>query len=127
GVPLPVVSAAARPLFVERERTYQLEQTLSWLAGSRYCTYPIAFAERAGDPVESLESVITRRHRPPADISDVARFWNGVLRCKGDENQRNTNDVITITFGGPALSDATEVFEMSGAFAGPATAWVRRQ
>ena len=53
------------------ERTYQLEHMLSWLATSEYCGYNLDFAERAGDPVDSLESVITRRNRPPSAIGDV--------------------------------------------------------
>jgi len=125
GVHVPVISRVATPLFVERERTYQLEHLLSWLSTSEYCGYNLDFAERAGDPVDSLESVITRRNRPPSAIGDVRAFWNTVLRCNRFQTGFHDRDVVTITFGSSALTDTRRVFEVPGAYAGPATAWVR--
>jgi hypothetical protein len=127
GMPMPLVSEAARPLLMERERTYQLEQTLSWLAASEYCSYPIAFADRGGNPVDDLENAITRRSRPPADIGDVTNFWNKVLRCKGTGTAPNPDDVIVIAFGDSPQAYTTKIFEKTGEKAGPVTAWIRKQ
>ena len=79
GIEVPIVTRAASPLLTERERTYQLENILTWLHNSDYCGYEIAFAENAGNPIDSVESAITRRNRPPAALEDVQLFWKTVL------------------------------------------------
>jgi hypothetical protein len=43
GVDVPFVTSLARPLLVERERTYQLEGALAWLRQSEYCAYSVDF------------------------------------------------------------------------------------
>jgi hypothetical protein len=125
GISVPVVSAAARPLLAERERTFQLEYALAWLSTSKYCAHDLAFAEASGSPIDSVESAITRRYRPPAGIEDVAVFWNAALRCPPDESSGKGKGVATITFGGPELTNVTAVFAVPGTSAGPATVWVR--
>src|SRR5688572_19194784 len=68
GVSVPVVSQFAQPLLAERERTYQLEEVLSWLAASDYCRYGVTFATGSEDPVESVSDALVRRYRPPARL-----------------------------------------------------------
>ncbi len=79
---MPIVTRVASPLLIERERTYQLEKILAWLHNSNYCASEIRFVETAGNPIESVESAITRRNRPPAGLEDVLLFWDTVLRCQ---------------------------------------------
>jgi hypothetical protein len=122
GVYVPIVTRAARPLLTERERTYQLESILAWLHNSEYCGYNIAFAEKAGNPIDSVDSVLTRRNRPPSGIEDVNDFWNGVLRCKGE--QPADSDTAIVTFGEPGPSDSRPVFTVAGKYAGNATVWI---
>lgn len=124
GIDLPVVKTVARPLLVERERTYQLENVLAWLHRSDYCAKSVEFAEMAGNPIESVESAISRQHRPPASREDVQLFWSTVLQC-GDAKQRHDAGSAVITFGGPELVDLRRVFEVEGRFGGPATVWIR--
>jgi hypothetical protein len=122
GVNVPIVTKAAKPLLTERERTYQLESILAWLHNSEYCGYEIAFAEKAGNPIDSVDSVLTRRNRPPSGIEDVNDFWNGVLRCKS--KQLSDSDTAIVTFGGPGPSDSRPVFTVAGKYGGNATVWV---
>jgi hypothetical protein len=122
GVYVPIVTRAARPLLTERERTYQLESILAWLHNSEYCGYNIAFAEKAGNPIDSVDSVLTRRNRPPSGIEDVNDFWNGALRCKGE--QPADSDTAIVTFGEPGPSDSRPVFTVAGKYAGNATVWI---
>jgi hypothetical protein len=125
GTTVPVVSRLARPLFVERERTYQLENTLSWLASSRYCSYDIRFAKQGGDPVDDVENAISRQNRPPTTIADAGLFWNTVLRC--NEQATRPNGIITITFGEDQAENGERVFELPSPNAGPIKAWLSYQ
>jgi len=122
GISVPVFSPLARPLLAERERTFQFEHALAWLSQSSYCGRHLAFAEAAGNPIDSVESAITRRHRPPAGLDDVVAFWETALRCKARAVDKG---VVVITFGGQELAGASRVFELPGLKAGPATAWIR--
>jgi len=124
GYEVPMVTRVARPLLTERERTYQLENILAWLHNSDYCNYDIAFFENAGNPIDSVESAITRRNRPPAGLEDVRFFWNTVLQCHRDERSNNKSGTALVTFGGPALANAKPVFEVKSRYAGDATVWV---
>lgn len=123
-VSVPVVSAQAKRLLAERERTYQLEHVLSWLRASRFCGADLAFAENSGNPVDSVESAIIRRYRPPAALYDVGTFWDAALRCRARRTSGESNGVAIITFGGQELPGATPIFELPGKHAGAATVWV---
>jgi hypothetical protein len=124
GVEVPVMTKVAMPLLMERERTYQLENVLEWLHRSDYCSYEIDFSENAGSPIDSVENVITRLHRPPAALEDVRSFWNGILRCRDEKGSGNKGSVI-VTFGDRApIADARSVFTIEGGYAGDATVWV---
>lgn len=124
GIEVPVITRVARPLLVERERTYQLEKVLAWLHDSKYCGYEVAFLEDAGNPIDSVESVILRRHRPPAALEDVQLFWNTVLRCRKSELPNQETETALITFAGPTLANSGPVFEVAGKYAGEAVVWV---
>jgi hypothetical protein len=122
GLEVPFLTSVARPLLAERERTYQLERALAWLHQSEYCDYSLDFAAAAGNPVDSVESAIARRHRPPAAVSDVQLFWNSVLKCGG---RGDRTGMAIITFGGPTQPDAKPVVKLDGRYAGAATVWIR--
>jgi len=125
GYEVPMVTTLASRLLRERERTYQLENILAWLHNSDYCGCDIAFVENAGAPINSVESAITRRHRPPAALGDVQAFWKSVLQCHRGERANNKAGTAVVTFGGRALADLRPVFEVKGRYAGDATVWVR--
>lgn len=124
GFEVPIVTRVARPLLTERERTYQLENILAWLHNSDYCGYEIAFYEKADNPIDSVESAITRRNRPPASLGDVQLFWKTVLQCRKAEHPSNKARTAIVTFGGPALANSRPVFEVAGRYAGNATVWI---
>ena len=124
GIEVPIITRIARPLLVERERTYQLEKILAWLHNSEYCGYDVAFLEDAGNPIDSVESVILRRHRPPAALEDVQLFWNAVLRCRKSGLPNHETETAVVTFAGPALANSGPVFEVAGKYAGEAAVWV---
>jgi hypothetical protein len=124
GIEVPIVTRVARPLLAERERTYQLENILAWLHNSGYCGYEIGFVEHADNPIDSVESAITRRNRPPASLEDVQFFWRTVLQCRKAERPNNKRGTAIVTFGGPALADSRPVFEVGGRYAGDATVWI---
>jgi hypothetical protein len=121
---VPLVSAAARPLLAERERTYQLEHALAWLGASPYCAHDLTFGEASGSPIESVESALIRRHRPPAALEDVLPFWNVALRCKEGDNVGRVRGVAAITFGGQT-ANGRQVFEVEGRYAGPTAVWIQ--
>jgi hypothetical protein len=124
GIDVPVVTRVAAPLLTERERTYQLENILAWLHNSDYCGYEVTFLQDAGNPIDSVESVITRRNRPPAALGDVQLFWDTVLQCQKAELSNNKAGTAIVTFGGPVLANSSPVFEVKGRYAGDATVWV---
>lgn len=124
GIDVPVVTTVARPLLVERERTYQLEHVLAWLHKSDYCAYEIDFAEQAGNPIESVESAMTRRNRPPAGLGDVQVYWTSVLQCQKAGRPSDKAGTAILTFGGPTMAHRKPVFEVKGRYAGAATVWV---
>jgi hypothetical protein len=124
GIEVPIITRVARPLLVERERTYQLEKILAWLHNSEYCGYEVSFLEDAGNPIDSVESAILRRHRPPAGLEDVQLFWNTVLRCRKSELPNRQTETALVTFAGPALATSGPVFEVAGKYAGEAAVWI---
>lgn len=125
GSSVPIVTRAARPLLSERERTYQLEQVMAWLHNSEYCGCEIAFAENAGNPVDSVDSAIERRNRPPAALEDVRLFWKGVLQCRRGARSNNGDANVVVTFGAARLANSRRVFEVGGRYAGDAAVWIR--
>ena len=127
GMRVPVVTNLAGTLLAERERTYQLEHVLEWLHGSDYCSYQVGFVEKANNPVDSVESAIERRNRPPAALGDVDLFWRTALQCRNAERPYGRPDVAVVTFGGPPVDGARPVFEVPGRYAGPATVWIHGQ
>jgi len=119
----PVVTRLANPLLAERERTYQLERVLDWLHHSEYCDDEIAFVEKADLPIDSVESAIARRNRPPASLEDVYLFWNTVLRCQ-QSPRASSHQTAVVTFGGPPLANSKQVFAVGGRYAGEAAVWI---
>jgi len=125
GMPVPVVSTFANPLLAERERTFQLEHALAWLAKSNYCAHDIVFAQASGSPIDDVKSALDRRYRPPSDLQDVTPFWRAALQCVPDERAGRTRGIATVTFGGQELTSGIRVFDLSGRYAGPVTVWVQ--
>jgi hypothetical protein len=123
GINVPVVTRLASPILAEREKTYQLESILAWLHNSEYCGDELGFADDAGDPIESVESAINRKNRPPAWIGDVSLFWNTTLRCRTVEHPQNKS-VALVTFGGATMLKSSPVFTVTGRYAGDAVVWV---
>jgi len=124
GIEVPIVTKVALPLLTERERTYQLENVLLWLHDSAYCGYDIAFAENADNPIDSVDSAITRRNRPPASLQDVQLFWDSVLRCRRGQPPDNKAATAIVTFGGPVLAKSSPIFVLKGRYAGDASVWI---
>ena len=125
GVDVPVVTRLASPLLAERERTYQLEAALAWLQHSGYCDHAISFVENAGNPIDSVESVLARQSRPPSALDDVQFYWTSVLQCRKSERPDKSGGIATVTFGGgPALAGSRPVFEIKGHYAGDARVWI---
>jgi hypothetical protein len=124
GIEVPMLTRVARPLLIERERTYQLEDALAWLRSSDYCSYQIAFVQRADNPIDSVESALTRQHRPPASLGDVRLSWTTVLQCRNERSDGKTGTAI-VSFGGPAVEGAKPVFTVKGRYADDATVWAR--
>jgi hypothetical protein len=120
GVAVPIVSRAAAPLLAERERTYQLESAIAWLHRSPYCSSSINFSEQSGSPVDSIESAVTRRNRPPAGIKDVQYFWDNVLRCRPSAGSASA----VVTFGGAGADGFQRVHSVPGKYAEEAVVWV---
>ena len=125
GIKVPIVTKLATPLLAERERTYQLENMLAWLHDSGYCGYQLSFADDAGSPVESVESAISRRYRPPASSGDIALFWTTVLQCRAAGYKNAGLGTAALTFGGQELDQSEPVFRVEGKYAGEATVWIR--
>jgi hypothetical protein len=125
GIRVPIVTKEATPLLSERERTYQLEDILAWLHNSDYCGCDIAFAENAGSPIESVNNVIAREHRPPAAIEDVRVFWTSDLQCQKAGHPASLSETAIVTFGGQQLADSKPIFDLKGKYAGDAIVWVR--
>jgi hypothetical protein len=122
GIDIPGLTSVARPLLVERERTFQLEHALAWLHESAYCAYGVGFAEDAGNPIDSVASVLSRQFRPPASASDVRLFWNTALRCAATTPSRE--DTAIVTFNGSTLAGKKQVFEVDGRYGGRASIWI---
>jgi hypothetical protein len=97
---------------------------LAWLHNSDYCDDEISFAEDAGDPIEGVESAITRKNRPPSWIGDVRLFWNTNLRCQVAGHHDNKSNMAVVTFGGPSVPDSRPVFKIAGKHTDDAVVWV---
>jgi len=123
GINAPMVTRLATPLLAERERSYQLEKLLSWLHDSRYCGYRLAFTDDAASPVDSVESAMSRRYRPPASSGDIELFWTTVLQCRAASKNAGPG-TVALTFGGQTLEHSQSVFKIEGKYAGEANVWI---
>ena len=124
GLEVPVLTRLATPLLAERERAAQGERLLEWLHRSPYCDRDIEFVVASGNPVDSVESAIDRRFRPPASIDDMRLFWRTTLQCRLADDAALRKSAAILTFGGPAPSGAIPVYAVPGRYAGSATIWV---
>jgi len=124
GIEVPIVTRLASPLLTERERTYQMENILDWLHKSEYCGDALAFAENAGSPIDSVESAMTRRYRPPAWPPDIQLYWTTVLQCRQPERLNTNAETAVVTFGGQPFRDSRPLFKVEGRYAGDATVWI---
>jgi hypothetical protein len=125
GVSVPILTRAADPLLTERERTYQLEKVIAWLHDSSYCSDEVAYLNDAGSPIDSLESALTRRNRPPSGLPDVQLYWKLVGQCSSAGRPDDRAGTAVLTFGASTLADAKSVFKVEGKYAGDATVWIR--
>jgi hypothetical protein len=125
GIKVPVATQAATPLLSEREKTYQLESVLAWLHQSSYCGYEIGFEDAGGSPLDSLQSAINRRNRPPSSLDDVELFWDATLKCNAGTDANAAQRTAMVTFGSAAVPDAQAVYRVPGQFGGDATVWIR--
>jgi len=113
GWPVPVVSAVARPVLAEGERTRQLEVLAGQLMDSRWRGEPVRFATAAGDPVKV--NAIERQHRPPTEDAHL-RTWLDWKRG-GPATGRDT---LVMAFGGETRPGMDTLFVAHGRYAGDA-------
>jgi hypothetical protein len=116
-IDLPGLTTVARPLLAEKDRTYQLEAGLQFIASSPLCSRDISFVESADPPRYTMNNVLERSHRPPSGLSDVLRFWT-TARCSPTVPQEKQPPPLLLTFGSQRLACGTPVFEVSSRFAG---------
>lgn len=113
GVPVPVLSRIAQPLFVEGERTRQLELLGEKLVASPWRDHPARLLRSAVKPTEA--DAIDRRFRPPTEDAHLATW----LDWKRGTPPAAT-DTLVLTFGGETVAGMDTVLLARGRYAGDA-------
>jgi hypothetical protein len=121
GLDIPVVSASAKPLFSEKEKTYHSERILEKLVAAGYCGSDVSYLEDASDARRTGNS-FDRIHRPPMANMYLQMYWKFICCTDGNIDCRNRGRII-ITFGNQVLKNAKLLFEEKGRFAGSTYAW----
>jgi hypothetical protein len=113
GWPVPVVSAVARPVLAEGERTRQLEVLAGRLMDSRWRGEPVRFATATGDPVRV--NAVERQHRPPTEDAHLTTWldWKRGGPATG-------SDTLVMAFGGETRPGMDTLFVAHGRYAGDA-------
>lgn len=117
GVDVPVVSTIARPLIAEREKTFQMEEIVSWLLESEYSDYEPMLYREVRNPTDASDS-IDRTFRPPTNQNDLGMYVSA-LRGAGAPPY-SASKVVLIGFGGDLLPPGRELLVLPGAAAGEA-------
>lgn len=117
GVPVPGLSALARPLLAERERTHQSERLLRRILASSWRDHPVRLANDALAPTET-GGAIDRRRRPPTQQVCLDAYLD---HARGEPD--STAGPIVLTFGGGSVP-GRRLFVEPGRFAGEAVASV---
>lgn len=113
GLPIPVLSRLAQPLFSEGERTRQLELLGEKLVASPWREHPARFLHPAENPTEY--DATDRRFRPPTEDSHLATW----LDWKRGAPPAAT-DTLVLTFGGETVPGMDTVLMARGRYAGDA-------
>ncbi|MEQ1833644.1 MAG: hypothetical protein ABL977_11365, partial [Candidatus Eisenbacteria bacterium] len=113
GLPVPVLSPIARPLFAEGERTRQFEVVVNQLMRSPWRGAPARFLHPAANPTDV--DAIDRRFRPPTDDIHLATWldWRRGRPATGA-------DTLVLTFGGETAAGMDTVILARGRYAGDA-------
>lgn len=114
-IDVPGLTTVARPLLAEKDRTYQLEAGLKFIASSQLCSRDVSFVESADPPRYTMNNALERSHRPPSALTDVSRFW-ATARCSPTVPQAKQPPLL-LTFGSQRLACGKPVFEVSSRFA----------
>lgn len=118
GVPVPVASAAARPLVLERERTAQFPALLREYLASEWGSHPLRFARGFDRPAEG--DAVDRRFRPPTNDIHLAT-WLAHLRGGAPAE----GETLYVAFGGDPLATGEVVLAVRGRTAGDAIVFRR--
>ena len=114
GVEIPVLSRVAHPIFAERERTFQLEEIVSWLVRSEYARYEPVLLNKSGNPRLAPDAV-ERAHRPPT----IQEYLSKYTRYKR-QNEALPGKTVLIGFGGEEVPGGTLLYSVDSQHAGQA-------
>ena len=119
GIGLPVISRFAQPLLAEREKTYQLEEIVSWWEASDYRAMRLTLYRNADNPVASSGEPRGRRFRPPTYQS-----YLDVYTGRPPSHAPDTDGTLLVTFGNDAIEGVPPLRIVEGPFAGPARVYL---
>ncbi len=113
GLPVPIVSRLARPLFAEAERTRQFEVEVRQLMLSPWRGARGRFLHPAQNPSDA--DAVDRRFRPPTDDAHLGTWldWK-----RG--GPPTTGDTLVFTFGGESPPGMDTLLVARGRYAGDA-------
>jgi hypothetical protein len=113
GLPVPIVSRIARPLFAEAEHTRQFEVVVQRLMISQWRGAHGRFLHPAQNPSDA--DAVDRRFRPPTDDAHLGTWldWK-----RG--GPPTLADTLIFTFGGETLPNMDTLFVARGRYAGDA-------
>ncbi len=117
GFTVPVLSAVANPVLMEREKTFQMEEIVSWMMDSGYRNRTLVLGQLADSPSKS-DNAVNRVHRPPTS----QRYLDAYVDWRRGASSSDPT-VLIAYFGGETITGAVAVYQTNSAHAGTATVY----
>jgi len=117
---LPIISKIVRPLLIEKEKTYQLEEIITWLMKSEYKEYNIKFVSEYSE-----DSKTKKRKSSTQRFPTTNKYINDYLSSIRSGNSPEENrKLLIVCFENSFIENAELIYSIKGIYAGKASVFV---
>ncbi|MBU0579645.1 MAG: hypothetical protein KKA19_00570, partial [Candidatus Margulisbacteria bacterium] len=108
------------PLLAEKEKTYQLEEIITWLMQSEYKEYNINFVSEYSE-----KSKLKNRNRSSQRFPTTNHYLNNYLSSIRTANAKQENNkLLFVCFSNCLIENAELIYSVKGIYAGKASVFI---
>jgi len=119
-IQLPIISKIVRPLLVEKEKTYQLEEIITWLMKSEYKEYDINFVTENCNESRTKD-LAGNSQRFPTTNSYINNYLSSIRSITKQEDNHKS---LLVCFDKCKIEKAELIYSVEGNYAGRASLYV---